>query len=525
MVNPSCLSSVVSLVSILLAPRETYAGSPAPAQFYNEAIIDHFLDDSPPNDDTNKESFWSQRYYATDEHFAGPGSPIFLLMGGEGAIPPTTGFLYPLITDHFAVTFGAGVVQPEHRFYGASQPVPRSSDTHSGERPDPRTRLLTYEQALYDAARLVQHIRTSWGCAEDRFSPLYCPVISVGGSYPGFLAAMMRIVRPDIVDMAYSASAPMKFYAQQVSQDSYYAHIAAVSDSAKAGCSHAVRETLGEVQATYSRSQEIPTGALGVCENTVPDYLLQANDVDFFLEEVFMIVAFTFANHNMAYYPPSPEAALSRSCRIFLQADVEPMAKLSRFLIDSLSKQSDDKDCFSMQSQVPAGPNATISGGDWSGVGSGISGDSWDFQTCTLCVEAIGLVDTMFPYRPWSIEWLTNHCQRRFGVTPDPFAINRRWGIHNLEGNPNATHIIFTNGLNDGWSVSGIQHNITQQSIVAMNFPNGAHHSDLSGQGPSDADTPDIVQGFASVSAQLLTWLEDLPSRKHGRARTINQRR
>ena len=41
-----------------------------------------------------------QRYYLNDTAFGGPGSPIFMIMGGEGAILPTTGFFYPWVVDH-----------------------------------------------------------------------------------------------------------------------------------------------------------------------------------------------------------------------------------------------------------------------------------------------------------------------------------------------------------------------------------------------------------------------------------------
>lgn len=47
-------------------------------------------------------------------------------------------------------------------------------------------------------------------------------VLTFGGSYPGWLSAMMRIRYPGVVDFAYSASAPMLFYTQQVDQFAYY---------------------------------------------------------------------------------------------------------------------------------------------------------------------------------------------------------------------------------------------------------------------------------------------------------------
>ena len=46
--------------------------------------------------------------------------------------------------------------------------------------------------------------------------------------------------------------------------------------------------------------------------------------------------------------------------------------------------------CFNLSLQLPAGKAATITSGDWSGVGTGSDGRSWDFETCTFLVEQIG---------------------------------------------------------------------------------------------------------------------------------------
>lgn len=257
--------------------------------------------------------------------------------------------------------------------------------------------------------------------------------------------------------------------------------------------------------------------AIGACPGTVPDYC--ADSIDTFLDETFMMVAYSFANANMAYYPPSNQTRLHRACEIFSSTNDDdsssPMKKLRTFLVESLAKKKEE--CFDMRQQLPSGPNATITSGDWSGVGTGRSGESWDFQTCTLCVEAIGFDSStsMFPDRPWSLDWLTEHCRARFGVTPQPYAIRKRWHIDDM-AKTGATRILFTNGLNDGWSVSGIQHNVSK-TVVALNFPNGAHHSDLSGRGPTELDTEDIKQGFVQIRTILATWLGQLPGHQQRR--------
>jgi lysosomal Pro-X carboxypeptidase len=114
----------------------------------------------------------------------------------------------------------------------------------------------------------------------------------------------------------------------------------------------------------------------------------------------------------------------------------------------------------------------------------------------------------MFPPRDWSLKWLNNHCISRFGVTPKPFELVHRWSFDKLVEN-NVTRILFTNGLKDGWSVSGIKQNLSD-SLVALNFPNGAHHSDLSGRGPSDEDSDDIKDGFRTIIQILGDWLQEV---------------
>ena len=64
-------------------------------------------------------------------------------------------------------------------------------------------------------------MRKAYKCSGENGEPR-CPVITVGGSYPGWLSAMMRLRYPEVVDMAYAGSAPMLFYSQLVDQAAYY---------------------------------------------------------------------------------------------------------------------------------------------------------------------------------------------------------------------------------------------------------------------------------------------------------------
>ena len=65
----------------------------------------------------------------------------------------------------------------------------------------------------------------------------------------------------------------------------------------------------------------------------------------------------------------------------------------------------------------------------------------------------------MFHPRNWTWSWLHEHCAARFGVRPQPRALVDLWGFDSrlLVPKTGASRIIFTNGLNDGWSVGGIK--------------------------------------------------------------------
>ena len=507
------LCAITSWLCWMIQCRGSGASLPAPPQFFAQTV--HHLDD-------RDQATYPQRYYTYGEHFAGPGHAIFLILGGEGALEPDRGIMYSVVAERFAKTMGAFVLSPEHRFYGASQPVSPQQIQRARDAglPDPRVDLLTSEQALYDAVRLTRFVQTEvLGCSADRTSADYCPVIAVGGSYPGFLAATARLRHAAVIDAAYAASAPMKFYAQQVPQRAYFAHITRVADTAYHGCAAAVQTVL------TTAVQRRPTNPAdwGLCPATVPSYA--AHDPKVLAEEVMMIVAVLFANSNMGYYMPSQHTRLWQVCDFFASrnnnnnTDTSQSSDVS-IVRDVLVKflAPTDATCLDMRSQLPTGPRATVSGGDWSGVGPGSAGESWDFQTCTLLIEAIGFDShaSMFPERPWSLAWLTQHCQTRFGVTPQPHELVQKWRF-DAAGlvAQNASYILFTNGLRDGWSVSGFQHNLTD-TLVAVNFPTGAHHSDLSGPTDPALNTADINQGRDAIEALLVQWLRDIREAAQG---------
>lgn len=468
--------------------------------------VDHF---------SMNQATYEQRYYQNLTNFVGPGSPIICIMGGEGAIPETTGIFYPPMV-LLAERLGAAIIEPEHRFYGTSQPSP-PFDTQ-------RLQLLTAPQALEDAIAFIQAKQEELGCSGKNGQPR-CPVVTVGGSYPAWLAAMMRLRYPAVVDIAYAASAPMHFYAQTVDQYAYYRVITESAERASPGCPAAVRTMLASTLATATKD-EIVSKLLCL---PLPEYL-QNGDLELLVNEVSMVFTYSWANLNMANYPP-PNTGLLAACQMIQSvAPLDPWNALLNFLssyaassLESMMRTSGQQydevgssaGCYNISTQLPSGANATITGGDWSGDGTGLDGSSWDFETCTLLVEAIGMnnVSDMFLPREWSYDWLNQHCMDRFGVVPQPRALADLWGFDEDVLPSITSHIIFTSGLNDGWSAGGIVRNLSN-TILAFNMPNGAHHSDLSHLWPSSSDTQDVYTTRNIVADLIAQWLEEITEKE-----------
>lgn len=360
--------------------------------------------------------------------------------------------------------------------------------------------LLTAQQAVADYARFIQYIKEEYNTPNSL-------VLTIGGSYPGWLSAMMRIRYPEVVDFAYAGSAPMKFYSQDVQQYAYYEVVTNSAEKASPGCAAAVRSMLATLQAA-----DKPTiiNKLELC-SPLPDYI-QQDPVSTMINEINMVVMYTFATLNMENYPP-PNTSLKTACDAIKMyvGTANPWEALGGFLrgysVSPLKRGTLQANCYNLTNQLPAGNNATITSGDWSGVGNGINGANWDFETSTLLVELIGTngQTDMFLPRPFTLDWLTQHSKIRFNTVPHPRLLADLWGFGDLR-KIGTSFIIFTNGLNDGWSAGGWMEPIPEKDIFVLNMPNGAHHSDLLHDVITN-DTPDVMAVKSTISQIIGNWL------------------
>ena len=162
---------------------------PPPAQWFTGAVLDHFV---PAAQRTS----WSQRYYVNDTLWGGPGFPVFLYIGGEGA-ESGRAIGGEMFLSHLAEQHQALMVDVEHRFYGESHPTADMGDESIG--------LLSSQQALADLAHFVSWFSSSFDDEGTGDSPWIC----FGGSYPGDLSAWFRLKYPQHVIGAVASSAPV----------------------------------------------------------------------------------------------------------------------------------------------------------------------------------------------------------------------------------------------------------------------------------------------------------------------------
>jgi len=427
------------------------------------------------------------------------------VVGGEDG--NDYGHFFPFIEEQLASKFGAFVVHPEHRFYGVSQPIDPAIATT-----DDFKRLLTAKQAIADMLTIVQHFQEEFACSKDKSSPDYCPVMAVGGSYPGFISAIMRLHYSDIVDIGYASSAPLKLYSMEADPFGYMDVVTRTADQASAGCAEAVRSALDEVDEALRGSHkdghlDIAHEKLNICAGSVPKYIKSGETLS---EELMMVVSNSFADMNMFNYPPTKKTQLARACtEVFQNKSLNSYEKLAKFWMEFVDDVDTSLPCFDMTSQLPAGHKPTISGSDWSGVGTGLDGEAFDFHCCATLTPPVGFSkESMFPYRPWTLEWLTDHCVERFDVVPDPYKLNREFKFDDLVGQ-GATRILFTNGMNDLWHV-GCHLESLSEDLPVINMINGAHHSDLHYSDDMGLDTPDVTEAHAKITNVLTGWLNEI---------------
>ena len=201
----------------LRAPPPT-GRAPPPEQWITQRL-DHFR--------VTEQRTWRQRYWVNWAHYT-PGGPALLMIGGEGEANPA--WMEAGAWTTYAKETGAAMLLLEHRFYGKSHPTPDLGVKNLV--------WLSSRQALADLANFITQMEASHN--------LTGPWVALGGSYPGSLAAWLRLKYPHLVAGSVSTSGPL------LAKADFYEYLEVVTASLDTvtGCVPALRKAvkrLGEL--------------------------------------------------------------------------------------------------------------------------------------------------------------------------------------------------------------------------------------------------------------------------------------
>ncbi|KAF2101770.1 hypothetical protein NA57DRAFT_73210 [Rhizodiscina lignyota] len=177
-------------------------------QKFLHQLVDHStIDHSQPN--ATGADIWKQKYsgsnatflqqYVLNDTFYRPGGPILFFQGNEEPLPCLADTAIP---EH-AKQLGAMMVSLEHRYWGSSCPFGLNcSDFPSRTTHD--LRALTLDNVLHDTVKFLKWLKQS----DDRIEN--APIIAFGGSYGGFLSALLRIHFPGEIFGSLATSLPQR---------------------------------------------------------------------------------------------------------------------------------------------------------------------------------------------------------------------------------------------------------------------------------------------------------------------------
>uniref|UniRef100_A0A8B9R1L7 Prolylcarboxypeptidase n=1 Tax=Anas platyrhynchos TaxID=8839 RepID=A0A8B9R1L7_ANAPL len=395
---------------------------------------------------------FQQRYLIADQHWKKDNGPILFYTGNEGDITwfcNNTGFMWDV-----AEELNAMLVFAEHRYYGESLPFGNESFSDSKH-----LNYLTSEQALADFAVLIEYLKETIAGAR------YSPVIAIGGSYGGMLAAWFRMKYPHVVvglcpNLAVCGT----------------------------GCSESIRNSwsaINHLSSTDSGLQWL-SNTFHLCSPL--KNLQDASMLKSWLSETWVDLAMVDYPYKADFLQPLP--AWPEVCKFLKDPSLSDKLLLQNVYqaVNVYYNYSGEASCFDMSE------TATKNLGQL----------GWYYQVCTemvmpMCTDG---VNDMFEPQKWDFDALSEECFRLWGVRPRPSWVLSMYGGKNISSHSN---IIFSNGGLDPWSAGGVTQNISD-SLVAIMIPDGAHHLDLRSRNPCDPKS--VKQARVLEVHYLKQWIE-----------------
>ncbi|KAI1730965.1 serine carboxypeptidase s28 domain-containing protein [Ditylenchus destructor] len=415
----------------------------------------------------NDQKTYGQRYYVNwkfyDKNASQP--PVFLMIGGEGEMSIRWSCWENYTYMQLAKENKAIVVQLEHRFFGLNKDMPDLST--------PNLVYLTSEQALADIAAFIPAFNAQYNLTSPRW-------VAFGGSYPGSLAAWLRVKYPNITVGNVASSAPLW---PKVNFWEYSDVMERTINDTSVDCYKNVGQAFKELKAlTYTKEGRDRLNEIFKLEPT-----LEANSDD--ITTLFGYVFGAFQGIIQYTYDARNTANLNglnimNACKMMNDDQGGKLDLVQRLAsVADWDAKKEDPDNYNPKVDVSymnnlkpflntslAAPGASMRGWMWlscnefgwlqtTDKGNSLFGDILSLGSfMKLCIDLFGPPMT------------NSYIEQQVAKARDTFGTS--WTY-------NATNVILPNGAFDPWSALGTTMSNPDRHQIAITTPGAAHCSDM----------------------------------------------
>ncbi|KAJ2954280.1 hypothetical protein O0L34_g2531 [Tuta absoluta] len=451
-----------------------------PAQWFEQK-----LDHSSPSDQRT----WKQRYFVNDSFydFKNPG-PVFLMIGGEG--PADARWMVKGAWIEYAKYFKALCINLEHRYYGESHPL--------GDLSVKNMSYLSSGQALSDLAYFISAMNAKYRLTSD------VKWVAFGGSYPGSLAAWLRMKYPHLVHAAVSSSGPL------LAKVNFMEYFKVVVDALRkydddrhnddGACVEELKKAHEQIEMMIKVHPEDIEKEYRVCK---PFADANKNDMKTFYNAIadgFADLVQYNKDNRIGADEKYKNLTIDTVCKMMNDKTGKMPAykKLAKFNSINLEKSKEKCLDYSYQNMIDELRNTSY----------GEGARQWMYQTCTEFgfyqtssaeVEVFGShID---------LQYYIQQCQDVFGnkynekfITEAADWTNSKYGALDIA----VTRVVFVHGSVDPWHALGITHT-QDEDAPAIYIEGTAHCANM--YPPSKDDVEALKEARVEVKQYLTTWL------------------
>lgn len=445
--------------------------------WFKEAVVDNFAS----AEDIEHWAGLGQRYWMNKQFWTGPGAPIFVYIGGEGqescARLTNKMYAFDLAKEHNAL-----LVNVEHRYYGESYPTATMTTENL-------SKYLSSQQALADLSRIITHIKSDLETETSK-------VITIGGSYPGNLAAWFRLKYPSVTHGSIASSAPLN------AQTNFPEYMEVVAQSlvyfSGQACYDAVESAANTVASMYEQGPHSDAWAQLETDFKTCNSMKTTKDLQVLLSDLMGNFQGTIQYNN------EHDGIMNANdvCAIMTSSDGTPyenFVKVSAAYREENGVECEDAswaDMLTWLAPVAKDPNN--------------AGRPWTFQTC----NEFGYFQTtdsphqpFHAWKPLNLDFYMDMCAAGFdGWTSYPQVgfMNQVYGSRDID----ATNVIFSAGTIDPWHALGVT-NYTGALAQPTEYPvyilGTAHCNDL--YAPKGTDPESLTIARENIASYIAKWV------------------